>query len=61
VNFISDMGEDRAKEAYTVEVWNRLVEVKNKWDPNNLFRMNQNIKPTQQQEAQPLLKRSSSR
>jgi len=46
VNFISDMGEDRAKEAYTVEVWNRLVEVKNKWDPNNLFRMNQNIKPT---------------
>lgn len=60
VNFISDMGEDRAKEAYTPEVWNRLVEVKNKWDPNNLFRMNQNIKPTQQQEAQPLLKRSSS-
>jgi FAD/FMN-containing dehydrogenase len=46
VNFISDMGEDRAKEAYTPEVWNRLVEVKNKWDPNNLFRMNQNIKPT---------------
>jgi FAD/FMN-containing dehydrogenase len=40
------MGEDRAKEAYTPEVWNRLVEVKNKWDPNNLFRMNQNIKPT---------------
>ena len=46
VNFISDMEEYRAKEAYTPEVWNRLVEVKNKWDPNNLFRMNQNIKPT---------------
>jgi FAD/FMN-containing dehydrogenase len=45
VNFISDMGEYRAKEAYTPEAWNRLVEVKNKWDPNNLFRMNHNIKP----------------
>jgi FAD/FMN-containing dehydrogenase len=61
VNFISDMGEDRAKEAYTFEVWNRLVEVKNKWDPNNLFRLNQNIKPTPQQEAQPLLKSGSAR
>jgi FAD/FMN-containing dehydrogenase len=46
VNFISQEGEDRVKEAYTPEVWNRLVEVKNKWDPNNLFRLNQNIKPT---------------
>ena len=46
VNFLSEEGEDRVKEAYTLEVWNRLVEVKNKWDQNNLFRMNQNIKPT---------------
>ena len=46
VNFLSDEGEDRVKQAYTPEVWNRLVEVKNKWDPNNLFRMNQNIEPT---------------
>jgi FAD/FMN-containing dehydrogenase len=53
------MGEDRAKEAYTPETWNRLVEVKNRWDPNNLFRLNQNIKPIPEQEAQPLLKRSS--
>ncbi len=42
----SEEGEDRVKEAYTLKVWNRLVEVKNKWDPNNFFRMNQNIKPT---------------
>jgi hypothetical protein len=27
-------------------VWKRLVEVKNKWDPKNLFHMNQNIKPS---------------
>lgn len=45
VNFLSDEGEDRVRAAYTSEVWDRLVEVKKKYDPNNLFRMNQNIKP----------------
>jgi len=45
VNFISQEGEDRVKDAYTPEVWNRLVEVKKKWDPQNTFRMNQNIRP----------------
>jgi hypothetical protein len=44
VNFLSE-GENRAKEAYTPEVWNRLVEVKKNWDPQNLFRINQNIRP----------------
>lgn len=44
VNFLSE-GENRAKEAYTPGVWNRLVEVKRNWDPQNLFRINQNIKP----------------
>ena len=47
VNFLSQEGEDRIKEAYTEAVWNRLVEVKNKWDPENRFHMNQNIKPTE--------------
>lgn len=46
VNFLSQEGEDRIKEAYTSDVWNRLVEIKNKWDPENRFHMNQNIKPT---------------
>jgi FAD/FMN-containing dehydrogenase len=46
VNFLSQEGEDRIKEAYTGEVWDRLVEIKNKWDPENRFHMNQNIKPT---------------
>jgi len=45
VNFISDEREERAKEAYTDEVWNKLVDIKTKWDPKNLFRLNQNIKP----------------
>ena len=46
VNFLSEEGADRVKEAYTQEVWDRLVEAKNKWDPENLFRMNQNIAPS---------------
>jgi FAD/FMN-containing dehydrogenase len=46
VNFLSEEGEDRVRQAYTDEVWNRLVEVKNKYDPTNLFKMNQNIKPS---------------
>lgn len=46
VNFLSEEGADRVKEAYTREVWKKLVEAKNKWDPDNLFRMNQNISPS---------------
>jgi len=46
VNFLSDEGEERVKDAYTEEVWNRLVQLKNKYDPKNLFQMNQNIQPT---------------
>ena len=45
VNFISDEGDNRTKEAYTPKVWDRLVKVKNTWDPGNFFRVNQNIKP----------------
>ncbi|MCP4313889.1 MAG: hypothetical protein GY790_21760, partial [Bacteroidetes bacterium] len=33
------------REAYTEKVWERLVETKRKWDPENIFRMNQNISP----------------
>lgn len=45
VNFLSDEGEGRVKEAYGEEVWKKLVAAKNKWDPNNIFKMNQNIRP----------------
>lgn len=45
VNFLSEEGEARIKEAYTEEVWERLVRVKKNWDPENVFRMNQNIPP----------------
>jgi FAD/FMN-containing dehydrogenase len=46
VNFISGgEGEARVQDAYTPPVWRRLVEVKTTWDPENVFRVNQNIRP----------------
>jgi hypothetical protein len=45
VNFLSEEGDSRIREAYTPEVWSRLVQAKRTWDPTNLFRMNQNINP----------------
>jgi FAD/FMN-containing dehydrogenase len=46
VNFMTQEEIARVPAAYSPEVWQRLVELKNKWDPTNLFRMNQNIKPS---------------
>jgi len=44
VNFMMDEGEDRVKATYG-DNYNRLTEIKAKYDPTNLFRVNQNIKP----------------
>ena len=49
VNFLSDEGEARVRQAYSPSVWDRLVAVKTKWDPENVFRINQNIKPSGKQ------------
>jgi hypothetical protein len=44
VNFMMDEGEERVKATYG-ENYQRLAEIKAKYDPTNLFRVNQNIKP----------------
>jgi FAD/FMN-containing dehydrogenase len=44
VNFMMDEGDERIAASYR-DNYKRLVEIKTKYDPRNLFRMNQNIKP----------------
>ena len=45
VNFVADEGEERVRAAYPGATWDRLRKVKAKYDPTNLFRLNQNIPP----------------
>ena len=45
VNFLMEEGEDRVKEAYGAAKYDRLKALKRKYDPTNLFRLNQNIRP----------------
>jgi FAD/FMN-containing dehydrogenase len=45
VNFLGDEGPDRVREAYPGPTWDRLAEVKRRYDPGNLFRRNQNVPP----------------
>jgi hypothetical protein len=44
INFMMEEGEDRIKATYGGN-YKKLVKVKTKYDPQNLFRVNQNIKP----------------
>jgi hypothetical protein len=44
--FANFEAEDQAFAIYGEEKYQRLVEIKNKFDPQNFFRLNQNIKPT---------------
>jgi len=45
VGFLGDEGEARVREAYPRSTWERLVAVKSRYDPTNLFRLNQNVPP----------------
>jgi FAD/FMN-containing dehydrogenase len=45
VNFLGDEGPERVRQAYPGDTWDRLREIKRRYDPTNLFRMNQNIPP----------------
>jgi len=45
-NFMMDEGQERVKASYR-QNYDRLAKIKRKYDPNNLFRVNQNIVPSQ--------------
>jgi FAD/FMN-containing dehydrogenase len=45
VNFLDDEGPARVRDAYPGAIWDRLRGVKRRYDPQNLFRSNQNIPP----------------
>ena len=44
-NFIAEDEAGRLRASYGQEKYARLAELKRRWDPDNLFRLNQNIKP----------------
>jgi FAD/FMN-containing dehydrogenase len=45
VNFLGDEGDARIRDAYPGATWKRLAAIKARYDPTNLFRLNQNIPP----------------
>lgn len=45
VNFLGNEGEARIRAAYPGRTWDRLRSIKARYDPTNLFRLNQNIPP----------------
>jgi FAD/FMN-containing dehydrogenase len=47
VGFLGDEGEKRVRAAYPGTTWERLRAIKGRYDPDNLFRLNQNIPPAE--------------
>ena len=45
VNFLGDEGEAGVRAAYPGRTYERLAEIKRRYDPTNLFRLNQNVRP----------------
>jgi FAD/FMN-containing dehydrogenase len=44
-NYASEDAGDHARRFYGAETYERLVAVKGRWDPQNVFALNQNIRP----------------
>ena len=44
VNYLGDEGEDRVKAAYAAPTYQKLVALKNSYDPDNVFQLIQNIR-----------------
>ena len=45
VNFVGNEGEAGVRAAYPGGTYGRLAEIKRRYDPTNLFRLNQNVRP----------------
>jgi len=45
VNFLMEEGGERVRQAYGAEKYERLRALKRRYDPANLFRLNQNVDP----------------
>jgi FAD/FMN-containing dehydrogenase len=45
VNFMMDEGDERVRQAYGPAKFDRLKALKRRYDPDNVFRLNQNIPP----------------
>ena len=45
MNDVAEVGADVARGIYGDAKYDRLVALKREWDPDNVFRLNQNIQP----------------
>ena len=45
-NYLVNEPRERVRQAYGAETYDRLVDLKDRYDPANVFRLNQNIEPT---------------
>ena len=46
LNYTSDDGEERVRSTYGPAKYDRLVALKDRYDPDNMFSLNQNIRPS---------------
>jgi hypothetical protein len=51
LNFTSDAGDERVKRTFGPEKYARMVELKDRYDPANMFRLNGNIRPSVEAQA----------
>ena len=51
VGFLGDVGPDGVRAAYPGATWDRLAAIKAQYDPDNVFRLNQNVPPAIEEAA----------